>query len=74
MVSVLLYVLFVGMCLGAVNVRGGVVWACVSGMGCWWGMLCFGVTGVGGKGCEPLVLLDAYGISMMYVGYCVLVT
>ena len=35
------------------------------------GVLCFGVAGVGGMGCEPLVLLYAYGISMMYVGCCV---
>jgi hypothetical protein len=34
---VLLYVLFVGMCLGVVSVRAGFVWACVYGVGCWWG-------------------------------------
>ncbi len=32
----LLYVLFVGMCLGVVNVRGGFVWECVYGVGWWW--------------------------------------
>jgi hypothetical protein len=32
----LLYVLFVGMCQGDVSVRGGFVWACVCGVGCWW--------------------------------------
>ena len=32
----LLYVLFVGMCLGVVGVFGGVVWSCVYGVGFWW--------------------------------------
>ena len=35
-VAMLFYVLFVGMCLGAVSAYGGVVWACVFGMGFWW--------------------------------------
>jgi hypothetical protein len=35
------------------------------------GVRCFGITIVGRLGCELLVLLDAYGISIMYVGCCV---
>ena len=33
-VVILLYVLFEGMCYGAVGVRGGLGWACVYRMGC----------------------------------------
>ena len=33
----LFYALFVGMCLGAVSVRGGLVLVCVYGVGCWCG-------------------------------------
>ena len=32
------------------------------------GVHCFDVADVGGLGCELLVLLDAEGISMVYVG------
>ena len=35
------------------------------------GVCCFDVADVGVLGCELLVLLDAYGISMVYVGCCV---
>ena len=33
----LLYVLFLDMCMVAASVRGGFVWACIYGAGCWWG-------------------------------------
>jgi len=32
-----LYVLFEGLCIGAVGVRGGLIWAYVCGVGRWWG-------------------------------------
>ena len=35
------------------------------------GVRCFDVVDVGGLGCVLLVLLDAAGISMVYVNYCV---
>ena len=35
------------------------------------GVRCFGITVVGGLRCELLILLDAYGISTIYVGCCV---
>ena len=35
------------------------------------GVRCFGVADVEGVGCELVGLLDAYGVSMMYVGCCV---
>ena len=36
------------------------------------GLRCFDAIDVGGLGCELLVLLDASGISTVYVGCCVL--
>ena len=44
-----------------VRLRGG--WLVV--------LCCLCVADVGGMGCDLLVLLDVYGISVMYVGSCV---